>query len=359
MSSYYIEKRPRANGAVKYRCVVVVKAKGKVIHRESKTFDKKGFAETWGKRRSNEIDLNGISRPVEHITVGELIKKYLADSKLGNELKRTKRKCLEMLLGYNISSILVSDFHASDVIQHMRERIETGVSPATTYHDYSYLKSVFTAAKPVWNLNISEEPFLEAKPMLEHMKLIGKSKRRDRRPTGDEVARLLEELKKREKHRSSIIPISDIFQFSILTCMRIGEVCKLRWADLDKEKRTILVRDRKDPRKKIGNHMRVPLLGDAFSIVIKQPKDSELVFPYNPKSTSSAFQRVRTKLGIQDLRYHDLRREGASRLFEAGYRIEEVAQVTGHKDIKVLWNVYTELYPENLHRDNILPSQTK
>jgi len=353
MSSHYVEKRKRADGTTKYRCKVVVKEKGKVIHQESKTFDKKAYANTWGLRRRSEIDLNGISRPVENVAVGELIKKYLADPKLGNELRRTKRKCLEMLLGYNISSILVSDFHASDVIEHMRERINMGISPATAYHDYSYLKSVFSAAKPVWNLNISEKPFIEAKPMLEHMNLIGKSQRRDRRPTKDEVAKLLQELKKREMHKGSSIPISDIFQFSILTCMRVGEICKLRWEDLDEEKRTILVRDRKDPRKKIGNHMRVPLLGDAFPITMKQSRNSEKIFPYNPKSVSSAFQRVRNKLGIKDLRYHDLRREGASRLFEADYRIEEVAQVTGHKDIKVLWNVYTELYPENLHRDSL------
>ncbi|EET1132915.1 tyrosine-type recombinase/integrase, partial [Escherichia coli] len=59
--------------------------------------------------------------------------------------------------------------------------------------------------------------------------------------------------------------------------------------------------------------------------------------------------RVRSKLGIKDLRYHDLRREGASRLFEAGFSIEEVAQVTGHRSLNVLWQVYTELYPKSLH----------
>lgn len=356
MASHYIEKRKKSDGTTNYRCKVVVKEKGKVIHQESKTFDKKAFANTWGIRRRNEIDLNGIFRPVENITVGELIDRYLDDPKLGNELKRTKRKCLEMLRRYDISSYLVCDFHASDIIKHMRERIETGISPATAYHDFSYLKSVFSAAKPVWNLNISDAPFIEAKPMLEHMQLIGKSKRRSRRPTSEEIDRLLPEIRKREMHKSATIPLSDIFQFSILTCMRIGEICALRWDDLDKVKRTILVRDRKDPRKKIGNHMRVPLLGDAFLILMKQPKHSELVFPYKSKSVSSAFQRVRTKLGIQDLRYHDLRREGASRLFEEGYRLEQVAQVTGHKDLKVLWNVYTSLNPEDLHRDNVTVS---
>ena len=69
--------------------------------------------------------------------------------------------------------------------------------------------------------------------------------------------------------------------------------------------------------------MRVPLLGDAFPITMKQSRNSEKIFPYNPKSVSAGFQRVRNALGIEDLRYHDLRREGASRLFEKGYSIEE------------------------------------
>jgi hypothetical protein len=47
-------------------------------------------------------------------------------------------------------------------------------------------------------------------------------------------------------------------------------------------------------------------------------------------------QRERNKLGVEDLRYHDLRRKGASHLFEKGYSIEEVAQVTGHINLNIL-----------------------
>ncbi len=147
------------------------------------------------------------------------------------------------------------------------------------------------------------------------------------------------------------IPFVDILDFSILTCMRIGEVCALRWEDLNIEHKTITVRDRKDPRKKQGNHMLVPLLGESFDIAMRQPKNSEFIFPYNSRSVTAGFQRVRNSLGIEDLRYHDLRREGASRLFEKGYSIEEVAQVTGHRNLNILWQVYTQLFPHKLHRD--------
>jgi Phage integrase family len=55
------------------------------------------------------------------------------------------------------------------------------------------------------------------------------------------------------------------------------------------------------------------------------------------------------KRPIDGLHFHDLRHEGASRLFEAGLSIEQVALVTGHKDWKMLRR-YANLRPEQLHR---------
>ncbi|EAQ52141.1 MULTISPECIES: tyrosine-type recombinase/integrase [Vibrio] len=79
----------------------------------------------------------------------------------------------------------------------------------------------------------------------------------------------------------------------------------------------------------------------------------QLIFPYNSRSVSAGFQRVRNELGIEDLRYHDLRREGASQLFGKGYSIEEVAQVTGHRYLNILWQVYTQSFPANLHKKSL------
>ncbi len=86
--------------------------------------------------------------------------------------------------------------------------------------------------------------------------------------------------------------------------------------DLNEELRTVIVRDRKDPRKKEGNHMVVPLLGEAFDIVMRQERKGELIFPYNPRSVGRGFVEVCQKVGIDNLR-----REGASRLFEKGFTI--------------------------------------
>lgn len=95
--------------------------------------------------------------------------------------------------------------------------------------------------------------------------------------------------------------------------------------------------------------MKVPLLGGALEIIKKQKKtDDPRIFPFNARSVTAGFRRERNKLGIEDLGYHDLRREGASRLLEQGYSVDKVAQVTGHRDLNTLWRVYTSVFPDRL-----------
>jgi len=77
-------------------------------------------------------------------------------------------------------------------------------------------------------------------------------------------------------------------------------------------------------------------------------EDHAAIFPYKTLSISSAFTKACQQLGIDDLRYHDLRHEGTSRLFEWGYQIPEVALCTGHKDWKMLTR-YTQLQAKDLH----------
>lgn len=351
MAYYNIVKRPRADGTVRYRCTAGVKEGGKHLHRETRTFGKLAQAKTWGAKRVAELEENGVPNinDIGKMIVGDLLKRYINDPNLGGKAGRTKRYVLDMLLDCDIADVLLTDLSTSHVIEHCRQRNGAGAGPSTVNHDVSYLSSVLASAKPVYGIDYTTNPATDARPLLLQMGLIGKSKRRSRRPVSDELDRLLEGLEARSDHVAAKIPFVDILNFSILSCMRVGEVCKIRWEDVDEKQKAVLVRDRKDPRKKSGNHMLVPLLGETWDIVQRQSKTSELIFPYNSRSVTAGFQRVRNTLGIEDLRYHDLRREGASRLFEAGFSIEEVAQVTGHRSLNVLWQVYTELYPKSLH----------
>lgn len=351
MAYYSIEKRTRAEGVVKYRCTVVVKEKGEVLYRRSKTFSKLQIAKTWGIKQVSKIEQSGVPQDndLNKFTLGDLLRKYQSDPNLGDKAGRTKKYVIQLLIDSDIASINLSELKTHHIIEHCRLRAAGGTKPATISHDVSYLRSVLEAAKPIYGIDIDDTIIKEARPLLMQMNLIGKSQRRARRPINDELDLLIEKLEERQSHKYSNIPFVDILNFSILSCMRIGEICALRWDDINYEQKAILVRDRKDPRKKIGNHMLVPLLGKAWDILQSQPKVSELVFPCNPRSVTAGFQRVRNELGITDLRYHDLRREGASRLLEQGFSIEEVAQVTGHRNLQTLWNIYISVFPNSLH----------
>jgi integrase len=351
MASFSIKKRKLSSGELRFTADIIVKKNSMIIHRESKTFRKKELARSFGMKRVSELENDGIN-PFKSVLLYVLLNKFINDPDLWDKTGRTKQYVIRMLCDCDIAQIQSNELKSSDLIEHCRNRKGAGAKPQTVYHDIAYLRSVMKKAKPVFNIDANYAIFEEAVPVLIDMGLVGKSDKRTRRPTTNELDRLKDGLKERQDFRpngSTRIPYLDILDFSILTCMRIGEVCKLRWEDINEEHKTVLVRDRKDPRKKSGNHMIVPLLAESFDIAMRQPKSTPLIFPYNPRSVTAGFQRVRNQLGIEDLRYHDLRREGASRLFEEGYSIEEVAQVTGHRNLNILWQVYTQLFPHKLH----------
>lgn len=75
MAYYNIEKRLKSDGTPRYRCTVLIKEKGVITFRESKTFPKQAHAKTWGSQRVMELDLYGLpsSDDATGITVRDLL----------------------------------------------------------------------------------------------------------------------------------------------------------------------------------------------------------------------------------------------------------------------------------------------
>jgi site-specific recombinase XerD len=66
--------------------------------------------------------------------------------------------------------------------------------------------------------------------------------------------------------------------------------------------------------------------------------------------TAALFEKIgSTDPFLKDLRFHDLRHEATSRLFEKGLGIMEVASMTGHKSLSMLKR-YTHIEAEKLAR---------
>lgn len=309
---------------------------------QCKTFAVKAQAEAWARQIEADLDRGIVAAEPGTTTMEAVISAYreLRDksrpiSDASNEHYMLRR--LNEGLGDKLAGSLTPQ-HLADYCTMRREE---GAGPYTINMEISKLGTVMRYAGIALGVSLPDVA-AAARPLLNHLRLIGGGGKRERRPTEDELHGLIGALAQ---------PYADVVSFAVATAMRRGEICALQWADLDEGKRLVLVRDRKDPRKKVGNDQWVPLLGAAWEIVQRQPGWGERegrIFPVHPQTISKYFLEACRTLGIPDLHFHDLRHEGASRLFEEGFEIQQVALVTGHKDWRNLRR-YTQLQPESLH----------
>lgn len=288
-------------------------------------------------------------RSTDRPTVADLIQRYLAEVDPIKKIGRTHRYALQMLARMPIGRKVAAELAPSDIIDHCRYR-RTAVGPATIKQDLCYLTGPLGYAKTGWNMDsVSTAPIKDAKPVLDRLQLAGKSRPRDRRPTSQEFQLLIDYF--RDQDKRSDIPMATMMEFAVYSARRLGEITRLMRSDVNVQDRTCIIRDMKDPRQKKGNDHEFPLLGRAWEIVEEQLRShtADRIFPYNPKSAGARYTRAKQMLGIQNLRFHDLRREAASRLFEAGFGVQEVMLVTGHKTPAMLLRVYTSLKAKDLH----------
>jgi integrase len=189
---------------------------------------------------------------------------------------------------------------------------------------------------------------IEARAGLKHRGLSTCGKEGDREPTNAELERLYAHWQANPRQR---IDMGLLCRFALATGMRQDEICRLEVDDVDRAARTVVIRDRKDPKNKAGNDQVVPLLPDAWAIVepLLADRAGELVFGgVRAASVSTAFTRACSALGIDDLHFHDLRHRATAQFFRIGLDIPRVALLTGHKTWAMLRR-YTDIKPADVH----------
>lgn len=296
----------------------------------SKMCRTKAEAERWAREQEGQMDKGThVGKLME--TISDLILDYRnlrEDS--DREVKDTSSehymlKTLDSLLGKK----KVQNLEVSDLITYCQDRRKEGAGPYTVNMEISKLGTVLRHVGSIRNLRLMDVVGM-ARPALNHLKLIGGGGKRDRRPTEDELFHIKEWLSQQTTSRTKQA-MPDIIDLSALIGLRRGESFKIVWADLDEKRKVLLVRDRKDPRKKEGNDQEVPLIGNALDIILRQPRVDERIFPFHPQTISKYFKEACDTLGIPDLHWHDLRHEAASSLAEAGWSPHEIKAVTGHR----------------------------
>lgn len=210
------------------------------------------------------------------------------------------------------------------------------VSARSVQIELSLFSHLFNVAAKEWGMGYLVNPVKNVrKPKVQNA--------RDRRLKIGEEKRLL-------KACGKISPtLKDVVIFAIETASRRSEIARLNWTDVDLTRRSIKHRNTKN-----GDTRVVPLSLCATAVITHQNMqnmqtntDSQKVFDITPDRITHQFAKACKQAKITELRFHDLRHEATSRLFEKGLSVMEVATITGHKSLAML-NRYTHLCAHDL-----------
>jgi integrase len=198
------------------------------------------------------------------------------------------------------------------------------------------LSHVFTIARKRWRMDVKN-------PVME-IELPRAGRSRNRRLEDGEEARLLVELAKARRATVAV----PLVRLAIETAMRQGELLALAWSDVRivGDHGTAMLHDTKNGEGRI-----VPLTATACAILAAMPRPLKggPVFPIKISELRSAWEKACERAQIEGLRFHDLRHEATSRLFELGLDRVEAASITGHRTLAMLRD-YTHLRAEGLAR---------
>src|ERR1700722_1873381 len=318
--------RTRKDGSKAFLAQITIKKGGLIVHREADTFDRKQAANAWIVKREAELKRPGGLEQKEDQPLAAVIDRYIKESR--NPISGSRAQMLNAIKNSDLGETKCSEITANTLVSFARE-LTKNVEPQTCGNYFSSLSNIFTVARPAWGYPLSRQEFDDALVVIRKLGLIRKGNERNRRPTLDELDQLMEHFGRIRANRPSSIPMQKILAVAIFSTRRQEEITLLRWEDLEEDR--ILVRDMKHPGDKKGNNVYCELPTEALAIIKSMPRIKPEIFPYSTDAISAAFTRACKILGIEDLRFHDLRHEGISRLFEMGRTIPQAAAVSGHR----------------------------
>lgn len=334
-----IRARKKADGSVSYTVQIRLKNKGVLVYQECQTFARKQAAQAWARKRETELAEPGAIERANRkaATVKEMIDRYLSEMEKVRPLGKTKLATLKAISESYLGKLNDQDINSQVLVEYALWRMgkEGGnVQPQTAGNDLAHLGAVLSIARPAWGYAVDPHAMTDARRVLKKLGYNMKSRERDRRPTLDELDKLLTHFQGIQARRPTSINMLKMTGFALFSTRRQEEITRIQWTDLDEVGQRVLVRDMKNPGQKIGNDVWCHLPPEAWAILQTMPKVLPEIFPYSAESVSTSWTRACQILGIENLHFHDLRHDGVSRLFEMDWDIPRVASVSGHRD----WN---------------------
>lgn len=301
----------------------------------TRSFTKKADAERWARQVETEAERTGLQQDrssLKGLTVGDLLVRYRDQivPKKRPTTAKVETDMINALLRYSLAEVALDQLSAAPFVDHRDRRLAT-IKPASLRRELGLVQHAFEVARKEWGLPIETNPVAA-------ITMPRVSNRRDRRLERDELERLLSACRGcRNKN------IEPLIRVAIETGMRRSELVNIREADLNRATRTLHV-----PQTKNGHARTIPLSREALRVLEGQQGAADgRLFPMTANAVRLAWEDLKRRAEVEDLRFHDLRHEAVSRFFERGLNVPEVALISGHRDYRMLYR-YTHLKPESL-----------
>jgi len=218
------------------------------------------------------------------------------------------------------------------IVASFRDARLKQVKPVSVTRDLWLLRSAFEIARTEWDIPLRSNP-------VSAIRVKANAKPRERRLKKGEFTKLMCNVRDcRNPYMRPIIIVA------LETAMRQSELLRIERQHIDFERRTLVI-----PLTKNGDPRTIALTKRATRVLrfeLSRTNDAR-PFPITTESVKNAWQRLIRRTKIEDLRFHDLRHEAVSRLFERGLTMPEVALISGHKDPRMLFR-YTHLKAEDI-----------
>jgi integrase len=300
--------------------------------RVTKTFRVLADAKMWARQmeaRADREDLPPDTTVLRTVTLRELVARYKDTVSIRKRSAATEQDLLDVFLRQPICSRLVLEIRPSDFARYRDERLQQ-IKPSSLRRELAPVRHMFEVAKREWGLPIRQNP-------VAGLAIEGADRRRERRLHHGELEMILQAAGACQNKL-----IAPIIAVAVLTGMRRGEILAMRWANVDYQRKTLLI-----PISKNGQSRTIPLFDTVAEILNNVPRAGDCVFPISGNALRLAWERIKRRANITDLHFHDLRHEAISRFFEAGLSIAEVALISGHRDARMLFR-YTHPQREQI-----------
>jgi integrase len=304
----------------------------------SESFRTKTEAKAWAAQAEADI-IAGKHGSIPDKDFGGILMRYLAEVSVKKDGHRWEEIRINRILGIRsgdadpIVYIQLKEL-GPEHFAAWRDRRLKKVSSATVAREWNLLSSACTVAAREWR-------WLRENPM-RHVKRPKNSAPRQRRIGQDEIQQILSACgyhqNKPPLTKQSLV--GAVFLFAIETAMRAGEICALKWDDIDERKRLAHVRAIARGARKNRVARSVPLSTQALRIVDQvRGMSEEWVFNIATGTLDALFRRAKNKDKINDLHFHDTRAEALTRLSKR-LDVMQLARVSCHTDVKILYRVY-------------------